>query len=224
MTGALGSAPSASDAELAELRGRIAADLEGEKTFLGRLRALKTIQRTALVIGMMIVVTVLTVATTPRHDLAAYPMGRMAAALLVLAFVSGAASWRLLRPLYAPPPNVWVSRSLLIMGVLTPVVLALMPLDHAGGAAGEGAAFAAACGKCLGFGGILGLPVLVLAFLVRRAHVDGAAIAALAGVAAGLTGNLTLQVHCPITEPTHLLLGHALLLAVLGVGAALWKR
>jgi hypothetical protein len=71
---------------------------------------------------------------------------------------------------------------------------------------------------------MLGLPVLLVAFAVRRAEVDGAALGALAGVAAGLTGNLALQVHCPITHTAHLLIGHATLIIVLGTAAFLWRR
>ena len=209
---------------IAKLRDGVHRDLEGEGGLLGRLRSLKTGTRAALVLALMAAVTALTVVVTPRADLAAYPTPRMFAVLIVLAVVTGAATWRLLRPLHLPPPSVWMSRALLVVGVLTPVVLSLIPIDHVGGHAGHGAHFFAACGKCLGFGGVLGLPVLLLAFAVRRSRVDGAAVAALAGVAAGLTGNLTLQVHCPITDPSHLLLGHALLLGLLGVAAAVWQR
>lgn len=80
-----------------------------------------------------------------------------------------------------------------------------------------------ACFKCIGFGGATGAAILALAFLMRRAQVDGAAVAALAGVAAGLTGNLTLQLHCPIVDPTHLILAHAMLLVIFGAATAMWQ-
>ncbi len=213
-----------SDAELAQLRGRVDDDLRAEQGVVGRLRSLRTTHKVLIILAVIALVTAFAVVTKPRSDLSAYPGVRMGVTLLVLSMVSGAATWRLLRPLHAPPPNVWMSRALLVLGVLTPVVLALFPIDHVGAPAGEGVAFAAACGKCLGYGGAFGLPVLILAFAVRRSRVDGAAVAALAGIAAGLTGNLTLQVHCPITDPSHLLVGHVMLLAILGGAAAVWKR
>lgn len=212
------------DAQIASLRGRIDADQAGDAGIGGKLRALRTSHRILVLMTVVAVVTAVAVLTTPRPDLAHYPPMRMALTLALLVGVTGAAAWRLLRPLHAPPPRVWSSRALLVIGVLTPCVLALVPIHHTGAAAGEGVAFAAACGKCLGFGGVLGLPVLLLAFWARRARIDGAGAAALGGVAAGLTGNLTLQVHCPITESTHLLMGHAALLVVLGAVAARWQR
>lgn len=224
MIPAVMSSPDPRDAQLSALQSRVEADRSGDTGLGGRLRALSTSRRILLVMTVVVLVTAVAFVTTPRPDLAHYPAARMALSLGLLVAVTGAAAWRLLRPLHLPPPGVWTSRALLVIGVLTPCVLALVPIHHPGAPAGEGVAFAAACGKCLGFGAALGLPVLFLAFWARRARIDGAAVAALGGVAAGLTGNLTLQVHCPITESTHLLLGHAGLLVVLGAVAARWQR
>jgi hypothetical protein len=214
----------APDAVLGDLRKRVEGDLATEKGALARLRALPTSQRILVVLATMTAMTVLSVVLTPRPDLAEYPAVRMAVSLALLAVVTGAATWRLLRPLYAPPPSIWLSRALLVMGPLLPLALALIPIDHSGAHPGEGAAFAVQCSKCLAFGGFMGFPVLLLALLARRSRMDGAAVAALGGVAAALTGDLALQLHCPITNPAHLIVGHALLVVVVAVVAALWHR
>lgn len=222
--GMLGAALDAGAEDVTPLRARVEQDLAAEQGVVARLRALRTSHRIALIFGLAACVTVISVVATPRVDLGEFPGGRMAVTLGLLAAVTAAAAWRLLRPLHAPPPTVWASRLLLAAGVLLPCVIAWIPMSHVGSDPGTGAVFAAQCSKCLAFGGVMGFPVLLVAFLARRSRVDGAAVAALAGVASGLTGNLALQVHCPITDPMHLLGGHALLIALLGVAAAAWKR
>lgn len=217
-------APGADGEDVGALRSRVESDLAAEQGFVAKLRAMRTPNRIGLILLLAVAVTVISVVATPRSDLAQFPVGRMAATLLLLAAVTSAAAWRLLRPLHAPPPTVWASRALLAAGVLLPAVIAAIPMDHVGAAPGEGAAFAVHCSKCLAFGGVMGFPVLFVAFLARRSRVDGAAVAALAGVVSGLTGNLALQMHCPITDPMHLLGGHALLVVVLGVAVAAWRR
>jgi hypothetical protein len=210
--------------ELAPIRDVVKSQVAEEVGLVSRLRALPTWQRIAMAFALSALVTIATAIATPRADMALYPSGHMLALLAAMATLTFAASWRLLRPLHRPPPSAWSGWALLVMGVAAPFIMSLIPLAHEGAAAGAGAAFAVGCAKCFGFGAALGLPVLLLAFLARRAHVDGAAVAALGGVAAGLTGNLTLQVHCPITDPHHLLLGHASLLVLLAGAAALWRR
>jgi len=210
--------------DLDALRHDVDALLDEERGFLAELRSRGTGQRIAIVVAAVVLISVGTVLATPRTDLATYPLGRMIAILVALGLLTGMATWRLLRPLHLPPPSPTSNRLLLLAGLLTPVVVDLIPLhDHVGGAAGEGMSFVTACLKCFGFGGVTGALVLVVAFMMRRARVDGVAVAALAGVAAGLTGNLTLQLHCPIIAPAHLLLGHAMLLLVFGAATALWQ-
>ncbi len=213
-----------SDGDLGPLRRGVDGALAAEQGMLARLRAMPTSRRLTLVVLLSVAVTVASVVFTPRVDLAVYPSWRMLGSLALLGMVTAAAAWRLLRPLYAPPSPLWVSRGLVVAGVLLPVALALIPMQHVGVAADEGSRFALGCGKCLAFGGAMGFPVLLLALLSRRSRIDGAAVTALAGVAAGIAGNLTLQVHCPITEPVHLLIGHALLVVLLAGAAVIWER
>jgi len=206
------------------LRRRVDADLEKETGLLAGLRARPTAQRIGLVLTLIAVMVGITAGVTPRTDLADYPALRMAVVLLVLSGVTSAAVWRLLRPLHLPKPSITSTRLLLVAGVLAPTVAALWPVyGHVGNEAGEGLQFALGCGRCAAFGAVMGAPVLALATMLRRARVDGAAVVALAGVSAGLAGNLTLQLHCPITDPAHLVLAHAGLALVLGVVALRWR-
>ena len=110
---------------------------------------------------------------------------------------------------------------LLIVGAAMPFLLVLIPIEHIGAQPGEGGAFVVLCLKCFSFGLVFGLPVLLLAYATRRANVDGAGVVALAGVAAALTGNLALHLHCPVTDVAHIMLGHASLVFFLGLTAAL---
>jgi hypothetical protein len=221
--------PEAADTEpslddLAPLGRRVEEELAREVTGVATLRALRTPYRVLLVLAALALVVLLAVAVAPRADLASYPRGRMALSIVLLSAVAAVASWRLLRPLHLPPPPLWSSRLLLIAGVTLPCVLAALPLDHAGANAGTGAGFAVGCGKCLAFGGALGFPALLLALLLRRAPVDGAAVSALGGVAAGLAANVALGLHCPVSDPAHIVSGHALLVVLLGGVAASWQR
>jgi hypothetical protein len=210
--------------DLRPLQARVKNLLAEERGLIASLRSLPTHQRVSLVLALSVLVTVGALLLTPRGDLAAYPAARMAITLAILFTVTAFASWRLLRPLHLPPPRRAGSTVLLVGGMLMPFVMSVLPLGHIGHPPGLGAEFVFGCMRCLLFGGALGLPVLILALTMRRAAVDGAAVAALAGVAAGLTGNLVLQVHCPITDQAHLLGGHALLLVVLAAAAWLWRR
>ena len=67
---------------------------------------------------------------------------------------------------------------------------------------------------CLVTGLILGLPALVGVDLVQRRRGRFGLPVALAVVLAGAVGGLGIFLHCPLVAPAHLLLGHAMVLAV----------
>ncbi|MEM9695925.1 MAG: NrsF family protein, partial [Myxococcota bacterium] len=212
------------DLMLASIRDEVQTSLEGEAGWLGRLRALSTPARLGLVVGVVVALTALIVVTTPRQDLSEYPVLRMAMILVVLGALAATASWRLLRPLHLPRPSAASDRVLLVLGVLAPVVAALWPMHEHVHVHEASVGFLESAFRCSAFGGLFGLPVLGLAVVLRRARVDGAAVAALAGVTAGLTANLVLQLHCPMTDPAHILVGHVSLVLLLAPVAAFWRR
>jgi hypothetical protein len=215
--------------DLGPLRRDVDRLLAGERGVLAWLRSLPTGQRLAMVLFMAVVTAIAALAVlpaNPRPGLEVHSPERLAVTLAALFLLTAVATWRLLRPLHQPPPPRWQSALLVAAGLFMPVVLALAPhgasaQEHAViYAAEEGATFLRNSLLCFTFGAVLGLPVLVVAMLLRRADIDGAAVAALAGVAAGLTGNMALQLHCPNTTPKHLLLGHATLLVALVAAVA----
>lgn len=211
------------DDVLAALRTRIEADQEAEKGLLGRLRSLPTTTRRLVAGAVALGFTLLSGLLLPRPNLGQYPTLRMALILGAMAVLCGVAVWRILKPLHEPRPSATADRVLLVLGVLAPVLFACwpMPAELRHEATGT---FVGRAMSCLAFGGVLGIPVLGLAVAMRRARVDGAAVAALAGVAAGLTANLGLQLHCPATDPSHILVSHASLVVLLAPAAALWRR
>jgi hypothetical protein len=154
----------------------------------------------------------------PRPDLTAYPPGRMLtvfAGLGALLLVSVRLS---LRPLHRPPPPAPAVLSVLALSVAAAAGFSLLPaahvlLPHTSPAPELG--LWQHVRPCLAFGFALGLPL----FAALRFFDRGVRLGAWPAAAAlGLLGNLALQLHCPITEPSHLLLGHAtvgLLAAVL---------
>jgi hypothetical protein len=77
------------------------------------------------------------------------------------------------------------------------------------------------CLRCAAYGAAMGAPILAVALLARRTSVEGAAAAALAGVAAALAGNLVLHLQCPNTDVSHQLVAHCGLLLLLPAVVAL---
>jgi hypothetical protein len=72
--------------------------------------------------------------------------------------------------------------------------------------------------SCLALGALLSVPFLGLWRAVDRLQGRDLERSIAAITAAGLLGNLALQLHCPLTSVSHLLLGHAPLALVLGLG------
>jgi hypothetical protein len=213
------------EGDLAAVRAAVAASLAAEKGVVAGLRERSTLQRTVLVVAVATLLVAVSALVFPRSDLAAHPLGHTVALMALLGGVAAVAPARLLRPLHRPALPVGRDRLLLVAAVLVPAAVALWPMHgHTGAPAGEGLDFLRRCAGCLAFGGALALPILLFGTVVRRARVDGPAVAALAGVAAGVAAIVILHVHCPVTAATHLLASHVALVPGLALVAALWRR
>jgi hypothetical protein len=144
-------------------------------------------------------------------------------AVLLIGGGTLAASLQLaLRPAYRPSAPSWAAPGVAALGLLGLLVVYLQPalpaLDPAHVAEpGLDAALHLAA-PCLGIGLLIALALYALWSLLDR---GGARRGLAAAAAAGLTANLALQLHCPITAPTHLLIGHlGVALVILGVALA----
>ncbi|MBI4950958.1 MAG: hypothetical protein HY908_02920 [Myxococcales bacterium] len=205
---------------LAELERRAVCAIRAERGPLAWLRSRPTPLRITLAVALAAGLVGACALFAGREDL-----GRLDA--LELGVVLGgagvtlvAASLRLLRPLHAPPAAGWTGAALCAMGLAVPTVLAL--ITSRAGAPEDGqpvAAMLGAASPCLALGLLGAAPLLALTVALRRTRADGGTVAALGGVAAGLTGYLCLHVHCGATDRAHLLLGHVAVVALaMGLG------
>lgn len=205
--------------------GGIRAAIADERTLAGWLRSRTSVERVGLLLLVVLGVVAIQLVARRRVDFALYPTVPLLVVIATFSLLIGLAVAACLRPLQETPLSPWAQRGLLAAGVLMPVLLyAGEPVHtaHPASLAGAGSDLLARAGQCFVYGLVLALPVLVLARLLDRTQhriVSGALFAALSG---GLTANLALHLHCPITHAGHLLLGHASLIAVLVVLYALW--
>ncbi|HEX6243625.1 MAG TPA: hypothetical protein VFZ61_22080 [Polyangiales bacterium] len=160
-----------------------------------------------------------------RVDQELYPMWRLLLGLgfmLVAFFASvGLALWPLSRP--APRPRL-VSTVL----ALAPVLLAglyLMPAAHADHPASlqqpGTAALLVRASPCFGVGVLI---ALLSVWGLRRLDRGGTRVALLLATASGVAANILLLLHCPMTAPAHMLLGHLGVMLVFVAGTWLAQR
>ena len=108
------------------------------------------------------------------------------------------------------------------LGLLLPVVYALCQQATHGVDPGEGVTFWHRALSCFGYGTLLVLPLCGLLWALDRDEKPTLSTSVIAGIAAGLSANAALSLHCPQSDAAHLLLGHAAIGALLGlVGAAI---
>ena len=199
---------------LAEVEKDIAA-AEKRPTFW--LQTRPTWMRRAIAFAAAAIVVGLGGALTLRADLASRPPAFMAVALGSLALLLGLSLHQALRPLHRPPMPRGMRIGVVALTIGATLLLALLSPDDPADV-GRGRGMLELVSPCLFIGLGLGVPIYLVLRLLDRGAGLGALLAA---CAAGLAGNLALQLHCPNDAPEHLMLAHfsVALLFVAGLGA-----
>src|SRR5262249_22917368 len=115
----------------------------------------------------------------------------------------------ILWPLQRPALPRWVGPLALALSLALPLALCLTPIHAAGAASLAPPDFLRAASGCFRYGLVNGAPLLVLLYAVDRRSQSAWWFPLLGGALGGLAANLALLVHCPVSEPLHLLWGHA---------------
>lgn len=192
------------DAEL--VLQRVSAD----RGLRARLSRMSSPLRGGLVVSAAALVVLGVVLLKPRPDLGAYPVLRMTSVLGLLGSLLALGLGLRLRPLYRPP----LSLSLRAVTVLALLIVPLLIAGAAEAITGHDASmlkgpFWPTAASCFLFGTLTGgVLYMGLALLERRPRMSVWGTLAGAGLM-GVVGNLSLQLYCPVTAPSHLLTGHA---------------
>jgi hypothetical protein len=205
-------APATANPELwKSLEGALAAETGPRAWFRSR----------ATPVRLLLVVFVATVAVFlggQPADETVKPVEAMLGWLVGFALAALACLWVLVAPLGRPRPSPVVHLLLVGAALALPLVYAAFG-SSASRAPGS---FAEQAVGCFVYGTILALPFLGVVWLFERS--DRPWLTRLVGVGAvgGLVANAALALHCPNTEVGHLVLGHAMVGALLAGAGALF--
>jgi hypothetical protein len=198
------------EADLGPLRAAIERDVGQKERGVVWLRSRPTSVRLGFGVVLCLGILLLTLVLMPRPDIEVYPALRMLLVTSTLLVLLGVAVSQGLRPLQQA--GIGAHGLLLVLALLVPMALAALPAAHSAHAlslGGVGPSLIPRAFACFVFGVALGLPLLVSMRALDRLEHATVARALWAAAATGLLGNLTLSLHCPLTHPAHLLLGHA---------------
>jgi hypothetical protein len=205
-------APGAANPELwKSLDGALAAET-GPRAWL---RSRATPVRMLLVVFVAIVLV--SVGGRPADE-TVKPLEAMLWWLFGFAVAGFACLWVLVAPLGRPRPPP-ATRVLLVGAALA------LPLVYAFGGSSASRAPASLAEQAVGcfvYGTILALPFLGVVWLIERSDRPWLTRLVSVGAVGGLVANAALALHCPNTEIGHLVLGHAMVGALLAGVGALW--
>lgn len=194
-------------------------DLARERHPLARLRSLSTPTRVALALvgGLAVLALGLLKLRPDIHD---YPVLRLVLELGSLGLVGLGVGWLWLRPLHRPPLPGWLAAALALLALALPWVISALPAAHTAdpaSLAGAGDDLVRRAVACFVYGSLIALPLALLLALLGRGARRRVRLALLPAAAGALAGLVSLNLHCPLTAPVHLLAGHApiVLVAVL---------
>lgn len=195
-------------ADVSALFEGVQAQIEAaEKKPSYKLRTQPTSRRRLMAFIAFAMVILVTLMTGRRPDLGAYPPAMLALVLGSLGTLFALSAWTALRPIHRPMLAPWKLGALTALAVGTTLVLALAPGIHDHVALRPDAPLIRHASPCMIYGFMFGLPVYgALRFLDRGSSWSARIIAA---CAAGLAGNMILELHCPMGGSAHLMAGHA---------------
>jgi hypothetical protein len=204
----------------AELQGEIAR----EKGVGAWLRSRPTPVR-ALVAGLVVgALALVTMGVWGRQDFAMYPAERMLAVVASIAGLIVVDLVLVLWPLQLPAAPQWLMAAAVAgapLGLLFWYSAPAVETGHPGSVPVESAGTLVRHAlHCLVFGSVIAGGIYGL---LRGLDRGGANRLLLMGACAGLAGNLMLQLHCSVTAPVHLLIGH-LGVVVLCFAFAFWRE
>jgi hypothetical protein len=194
-------------AMFAATQSRIAGDVGP----IARIRRWSTTARVGLMLTAAAGLCTVVLLFRARADLAAIPLpgvglrtcGLMAWVVLGLASA--------MRPSHLRGLSNRQAWSLLAVAMLGPVWVALLPEMHTGHEASVVQHFALQTALCFAWGTAVAIPVIGLWRVVeRRVHPTARHLATAAATAAA-TANIALLLHCPLTDPAHMAIGHGLI-------------
>ncbi len=200
------------DGPSAELFSSIESAVAKERGVAAWLRSRPTKTRVLLAFSAVLALAAFNLFASSRADLAVYPMLRLLVEVALFAAVIGSSVSIALDALHAPSRPASHRAGLVVFAVAMPFVLTMLPQAHTlhpAALQGAGADFGKRAIACFVMGIGYALPVLLLLRGLDRGQHRASLTVALAAVGAGAAAQLGMHLHCAITFPTHLLLGHA---------------
>lgn len=183
-------------------------------------RSRSTMVRRCMAIGAFLTICLVFAIVMPPADWALFGAPRVLLGVVALTALFGASMVVATRPLQVPELPRWKVITLAVLSVAATVVLAVTVAGEPAAGHDHGS-FWASVSPCMYMGLLAGIPVYGLARLLDR----GTFLAPLlAAAAAGLVGNVALQIHCPMADPLHNLAGHASVALVFIGGMLLLER
>ncbi len=197
---------------------RLQKTIQGETGLINWLRSRRTTTRHALILVPILATVLWVLRFSVRDDLSEVGMRICIATLIYGCALLGVLSVAF-RPLHVPGWPTTMARFFLALGLGGTLGLALVPMATGQPIGGPELPFAAGALGCFIWGQTLALPILALGLMIERGGSDLAGRLLSIGGVAGLAGNLYLELHCPIAQPDHLVLGHVtVLLVTLSIG------
>jgi hypothetical protein len=142
--------------------------------------------------------------------------------LALFAFFAIACLWMLVAPLGRPRPAP-ARRALLVASVLAlPFGYATLAWGSPSPSTGVEIGFVEQAFACFSYGTFLALPLCAVLWAIERSDRPFVLLLLGFGAVAGLVANAALALHCPNTEPAHLVFGHATIGVSLAVAGAIW--